>query len=231
MRPTVGLPGPELMRGLVATLLACVLIIAATAAEAQRRNMPGDFDFYVLALSWTPSYCEAEGDRRSGDEQCRRGRPYSFVVHGLWPQYENGFPRSCVQPAPRIENRLINSVLDLMPARGLVIHQWRTHGTCAGITPESYFETMRRARERVVIPERFRRLDKYTLVTPSEVEDAFLAANPALKPDMIAVTCDSRRLREVRICMKEDLSFRACDEIDRGACRNPRIVMPPVRGG
>jgi len=220
------------MRGLVATLVALLaLTIAGARAEAQRRHEPGKFDFYVLALSWTPSYCEAEGDRRGGDEQCQRGRPYSFVVHGLWPQYERGFPRACVEPAPRIPFSLINSMLDLMPARGLIIHQWRTHGTCSGLEAQSYFQAVREARERIAIPERFRRLETHTMVAPIEVEDAFLAANPELKPDMIAVTCDDRRLREVRICMGTDLSFRPCEEINRRACRTPRVVMPPVRGG
>jgi ribonuclease T2 len=217
------------LRGIAALVFAfCALSPPATA---QGNNKPGDFDFYVLALSWSPSYCEAEGDKRGGDEQCQRGRPYAFVVHGLWPQYERGFPRSCVNPAPRIPNQLINSAQDLMPARGLIIHQWRTHGTCSGLSAEKYFDTLRRARERVTIPERFHRLVNYTMVSPSEVEAAFLAANPALKPDMIAVTCDHRRVREVRICMNEDLGFRACDEIDRSSCRAPRVVMPPVRGG
>jgi ribonuclease T2 len=216
-------------RGLFAALT--ILAITASPAFGQNRNQPGKFDFYVLALSWTPSYCEAEGDRRSWDEQCQRGRPYSFVVHGLWPQYERGFPRSCVEPAPRIASSLINSMLDLMPARGLVIHQWRTHGTCSGLKPDRYFDAVRRARERIAIPERFHRLEKYIMVAPAEVEDAFLAANPDLKPDMIAVMCDDRRLREVRICMSNDLTFRTCDEINRRACRTPRVVMPPVRGG
>jgi ribonuclease T2 len=48
---------------------------------------------------------------------------------------------------------------------------------------------------------------------------------------MIAVTCDSRRLREVRVCMDKNLAFRSCPETDRHACRHPRVVMPPVRGG
>jgi ribonuclease T2 len=215
-------------RGLFAAL---VTVAIATAAAAQNQNEPGKFDFYVLALSWTPSYCEAEGDRRRGDEQCNRGRPYSFVVHGLWPQYERGFPNSCVTPAPWVASGLIRSMLDLMPARGLIIHEWRTHGTCSGLGPESYFDTVRRAYARVAIPERFRAIEKHIMVSPAEVEEAFLAANPDLKPDMIAVTCDSRRLREVRICMNTDLAFRSCGEIDRRACRIPRVVMPPVRGG
>jgi ribonuclease T2 len=204
--------------------------MAALAAAAQERGEPGAFDFYVLALSWSPSYCEAEGNRREDDAQCRRGRPYAFVVHGLWPQHERGYPRACLSPAPRIPNRTIESVLDLMPARGLVIHQWRAHGTCSGLNSEDYFAKLREARERIVIPQRYRHVDKFTMVSPDTMEEAFLSANPGLEPEMIAVTCDSRRLREVRICMNRDLSFRACPETDRRACRIPRVVMPPVRG-
>jgi ribonuclease T2 len=215
-------------RGCAAALI--FLCMAAIPATAQERGEPGEFDFYVVALSWSPSYCEAEANRRARDEQCRHGRPYAFVVHGLWPQHERGYPRECVVPAPRISNRTIESVLDLMPARGLVIHQWRTHGTCSGLGAEEYFAKLRQARQRIEIPEPYRHVDTFAMVSPNAVEEAFLAANPGLEADMIAVTCDSRRLREVRICFNRDLTFRACPEIDRRACRIPRVAMPPVRG-
>ena len=45
-------------------------------------------------------------------------------------------------------------------------------------------------------------------MTPDEVEEAFVEANPGLTRKGIAVTCDSRRLREVRICMSKELGFR-----------------------
>ena len=212
-------------------LAALALILLAQPSLAQHRGKPGEFDFYVLALSWTPSYCEAEGDKRSGDVQCRRARPYAFLVHGFWPQYERGYPRSCVERAPYVPNETIRSVMDLMPARGLILHQWRTHGTCAGLQPQAYFETMREARGRVQIPARFHRLNDYTMVSPAEVERAFIDANPQLPAGAISVTCDERRLREVRICMGKDLSFRDCAENERRTCRASRVVMPPVRGG
>ena len=73
------------------------------AAQDRRQNQPGKFDFYVLSLSWSPSFCEATQERgRESKEQCGE-RPYSFVVHGLWPQYEKGFPEFCVVPAPRLD--------------------------------------------------------------------------------------------------------------------------------
>jgi ribonuclease T2 len=219
------------MTPLRGALAALALILLASPLIAQERGKPGQFDFYVLALSWTPSYCEAEGDKRRGDEQCSRERPYAFTVHGLWPQYERGYPRSCMERAPFVQNSTIQSVLDLMPARGLVIHQWRTHGTCSGLQPQAYFNKLREARERVQIPARFHRLSDYTMVSPSEVERAFIEANPQLPADAVSVTCDDRRLREVRICMSNDLSFRACAENERRSCRANRVVMPPVRGG
>ena len=69
-------------------------------------------------------------------------------------------------------------------------------------------------------------------MTPGEVEEAFVKVNPGLPRDAIAVTCDSRRLGEVRICVGKDFQFRSCPEVDtRGVCRRDKVVMPPVRGG
>ena len=58
-----------------------------------------------------------------------------------------------------------------------------------------------------------------------------MQANPDLTRDAISVTCDSRRLGEVRICLGKDFRFRPCPEIDARACRREQVVMPPVRGG
>ena len=101
--------------------------------QAQPRNQPGRFDFYVLSLSWSPSFCKESEERgRPSNDQCR-GRPYSFVVHGLWPQYERGFPRDCQVPAPRLSRELTTSLLDLMPAPGLIYQEWDQHGPCSGL--------------------------------------------------------------------------------------------------
>src|SRR6188768_4245397 len=89
--------------GFAGSLFGLVLLAGGAAAQDPRQNEPGKFDFYVLALSWSPSYCEQAGDRKSAQQQCG-ARPFSFVVHGLWPQYERGFPEFCQQPAPFIES-------------------------------------------------------------------------------------------------------------------------------
>jgi len=214
--------------------LATAVLATPAAAQDRRQNAPGAFDFYVLSLSWSPSFCEAARERGNSSRGVRAqcgSRPYSFVVHGLWPQYDRGFPNYCQQPAPRLDRNLMASMLDLMPAPGLIYNEWDKHGTCSGLGPRGYFETIRKARAAVKIPEIYLDLAAPVTVTAAEIEEAFVKANPGLSSSAIAVTCDSRRLSEVRICMSRDLQFRACEEIDRRACRRDRMVMPPVRGG
>jgi ribonuclease T2 len=207
-------------------------LAGAASAQDRRQNEPGQFDFYVLSLSWSPSFCEAAGERGTPPQQQCAGRPYSFVVHGLWPQYEKGFPEFCQQPSPRLNRNIVSSMLDLMPAPRLIFHEWDKHGTCSGLDPTAYFENVRKVRAQVKIPDAYLDLKEPLMVTPDEVEDAFVKANPGLARDAIAVTCDSRRLGEVRICVGKDLRFRSCPEIDtRGVCRRDKVVMPPMRGG
>jgi ribonuclease T2 len=215
-------------------VFAGLIGIAGTAsAQDRRQNAPGEFDFYVLSLSWSPSFCEQASERGSGGRsqiQCG-GRPYSFVVHGLWPQYEHGFPDYCQRPAPRLDRNIVSSMLDLMPAPGLIFSEWDKHGTCSGLSERAYFETIRKARAAVKIPEQYLQLPEQKTVAPSEIAEAFVKANPGLPASAVAVTCNRTRLSEVRICLSKDLQFRDCEEIHRRACRRDQVSMPPIRGG
>jgi len=230
-------PKPLISRFLISLdllALAALTGLAGTAsAQDRRQNAPGEFDFYVLSLSWSPSFCEEASERGSGGRsqvQCG-GRPFSFVVHGLWPQYEHGFPNYCQRPSPRLDRNIMSSMLDLMPAPGLIFSEWDKHGTCSGLSARAYFETIRKARSAVKIPEEYLELSAPKTVAPAEIEDAFIKINPGLSASAIAVTCDKTRLGEVRICMSKDLQFRACEEIDRRACRRDEVIMPAMRGG
>jgi len=214
---------------------ACFLVAAVAPASAQdsRQNTPGQFDFYVLSLSWSPSFCAAAHERgrdRSAGMQCG-ARPYSFVVHGLWPQYDKGFPEYCQVPSPRIGRGMVSTMLDLMPAPHLVFNEWDKHGTCSGLSPHAYFETVRKARAAVKIPPEYIDLKEPLSVTPAAIADAFVKANPGLSQDGMAVECDRRRLTEIRVCLSKDLQFRDCAELARRSCRRDQLVMPPVRGG
>ncbi len=87
------------------------------------------------------------------------------------------------------------------------------------------------ARAGVKIPDEFLDLQQAKTIAPDAIEEAFIKVNPGLSNSAIAVTCDRNRLTEVRVCMSKDLQFRACEEIDRRACRRDQVVMPPMRGG
>jgi len=216
---------------MAAVAAAFAFIAGIAAAQDRRQNQPGQFDFYVLSLSWSPSFCDAAGERGTPPQDQCGARPFSFVVHGLWPQYEHGFPEYCIVPAPRLDRNIVSSMLDLMPAVGLIFNEWGKHGTCSGLAARAYFETIRKARAVVKIPDAYVELQRPLTVTPDEVEDAFVKVNAGLTRTSIAVTCDNRRLREVRVCMSRELGFRECQEVDQKACRRDKLVMPPVRGG
>jgi ribonuclease T2 len=122
-------------------------------------------------------------------------------------------------------------MLDLMPAPHLIFNEWDRHGTCSGQTPRAYFETVRKARATVKIPPDYTDVQRPLSVTPRDVEDAFIKANPGLSPRAIAIGCARKRLTEVRLCLSKDLQFRNCPEIAKRSCRLDQLVMPPTRGG
>ena len=223
-----------ILYGLAALGLFAIAASVQASAQDQRQNTPGEFDYYVLSLSWSPSFCEESEERgnsgRSQQSQCG-GRPFAFVVHGLWPQYEHGFPEYCQRPSPRLDRNIMTSMLDLMPAPGLIYNEWDKHGTCSGLGDRAYFETIRKARAGIKIPAEYLQLNEAKTIAPADVEDAFVKINPGLTAAAIAVTCNRTRLSEVRICMSKDLQFRACEEIDRRGCRRDQVTMPPMRGG
>lgn len=219
---------PSLIAKLVVAGVVLGTIPAALSGE--RGAQPGKFDFYVLSLSWSPSYCAAEG-AEANRQQCGTKRPYAFVVHGLWPQYEAGYPEFCrLQQSGHVPGNLVNSYQDIMPSGGLMGHQWRKHGSCTGLRQATYFALARKAREKINIPPEFSRLTAPLLISPKDVEERFISVNPGLEEQDFAVTCDRRYLREVRICMTKDLAFRACEELDTKGCRADRMLMPPARG-
>jgi ribonuclease T2 len=217
-----------------AFLFTLALIVPwPSLAQDKKAGSPGQFDFYVLALSWSPSFCAARQERpgrHRSDPQCG-ARPFGFVVHGLWPQFEHGFPSYCEVPAPRLARSLIDNMLDLMPSRGLIYHEWDRHGTCSGLSPQAYFDTVRKAYAAVKIPPDYRSLAKPATVTPGAVAAAFVKANPGLSLADMAVGCDRKRLTEVRLCLTTDFRFHACPQIARRSCRRNSVVMPAVRGG
>jgi ribonuclease T2 len=193
------------------------------------RGAPGSFDFYVLALSWMPGFCEAEGfaKRRS---QCVIGRRTGFVLHGLWPQNERGYPAFCgIFPQNPLQTD-IKEAADIFPDSALARHQWRKHGTCSGLSPPRYFAASRQAKAAVVIPASFETLQQNGSASVRDIERVFTQANPGLRADQIQLACRGDRLYEIRFCLDRNLKgFRSCPELQRRECRAEpvRITASP----
>jgi ribonuclease T2 len=220
------------MRARAACLAGLLLAGPAAAQDVggfSRRGEPGAFDFYVLALSWSPTYRASVGERRN-DVQCTAGRGLGFVVHGLWPQYTCGYPQNCsaVERAPT--RQALEVAGQVYPSEGLARHEWRTHGTCSGLDPARYFQAARDARLAVTIPDGLKGGGAPQSLAPIEIARQFVAANRGLRPDMMAVTCTRGQLQEVRICFSKDLrGFTPCPEVARGNCRAPEITLDAAR--
>ncbi len=200
------------------------LLLVLGAASPARADAPGRFDYYVLSLSWSPQYCAREA--RPDDPQC--ARPYAFVVHGLWPQHERGWPRDC-GGGEYLPDALIARALRFMPSRLLVIHEWRRHGVCTGLGAQAYFDTVERAYQSVRIPAHYAALQQPLKTTVARIEADFLAENPGLRPEMLSTQCSGRYFRELRICLRRDLAPRACGADLRDHCGS-EVLLRPARG-
>jgi len=198
----------------------------ATVPVAADLPLGTGFDFYVLALSWSPAYCRIEG-AEANRQQCAEGRDFGFIVHGLWPQFEAGYPEFCPARDPdRVPSDLGRNYSDIVPSLGLIGHQWRKHGSCSGLSQRDYFKVLRAARERVTVPADFASANLPAQIDALDAEAAFIATNPGLTGDGIAIACGRGMLREVRICMTPSLEFRTCGEVDRGGCRIDNLEVP-----
>lgn len=218
------------LAAVLAAVLTTLLTTGLTGAPAARAagERAGDFDYYVMALGWSSNWCATEGDARR-DAQCDPGRGLTFTLHGLWPQFETGWPSYCHTNARDPSRRESAAMADIMGGAGLAWYQWKKHGRCAGLSAQDYYATMRRAYDRVTIPPVFRQLTRDITLPASVVEDAFIEANPGLTRDQITITCQNGMIQEVRMCLTRDLQPRRCGADTIRDCRLKDAVMEAVR--
>lgn len=204
-----------------------VLILSAGVAMAEGEPA-GEFDYFVMALSWSPTWCALEGDRR-GSPQCDPKADNGWVLHGLWPQYEAGWPSYCPTGARNPSRADTRDEADLFGSPGNAWHQWNKHGRCSGLTAEDYYRLSREAFGRVTRPGIFRKLEDPIRLPASVVEQAFLEENPQLTADQITITCKSGRIQEARICLTRDLEPRRCGIDVIRDCRATDALFDPIR--
>ena len=221
------------MKPLQTLTLILIVGLASGGAFARHHHRPqgdseaasGTFDYYLLSLSWSPSYCLTHPDDRS---QCG-GRGYGFVVHGLWPQYAaGGYPQNCATPNTLTEEarRVGNTVY---PSPKLVDHEWQRHGTCSGLDAISYFRTADRAAAVVLFPQALQAPPAEQFMTAAQILAAFHATNPRMPANGLIVACSRGELSEVRVCLDRNLAPTQCGRGVRTTCPSNAVSVPASR--
>jgi ribonuclease T2 len=210
-----------------AAFLACFWPLSALAFAAQEEApRPGQFDYYVLALSWAPNYCAGHPKDRSSE--CRPGQNAGFVLHGLWPQASKGRPPVQCGPARPVPHAVVRHMLQYFPSKGLIQHEWRQHGVCSGLSPAEYFTKVEQAFTALQVPEQYRSLEHNQNFSTRVVERSFEDANHA-PPESFRISCRSGgALVNVTACLSKDLVYQACTASVH-ECRSPQVTMNSVK--
>jgi ribonuclease T2 len=193
-----------------------------TAAEAKHANPRSSsgasgFDFYLLNLSWSPEFCHSHPDAN----ECAAHA--TFVLHGLWPQNNDGtYPENCSNsPGPSDPAQYA----DIYPDQGLLQHEWRAHGTCSGLNADEFFSTARNAYHSVKIPGTLTTLSSQLSLPPEEILGLFTASNPEIPRASLALSCGNNYLTAVEVCLDKNLHPVACGTIR--SCRANTVRIPP----
>jgi len=227
----IRIAGVDMRKILFAAMIAACIASTAIARSHHDRDgnhgEAGRFDYYLMSLSWSPSYC---GAHPGEPEQCAH-EGFGFVLHGLWPQNSDGsWPQHCSSDA-QPDAATIEHTLAFMPSRHLVEHEWQTHGSCTGLTPAVYFDLADRAFAGVKVPASMQTPQDPPSLSADEIVAAFAQANPGLDDRMITVEChEGSELTEVRVCLnKETLAPQACGGRVRNSCRYGKLRIPAMR--
>ena len=206
-------------------LIALVLLTGLARADGEKA---GDFDYYVMALSWSPTWCALEGDDRNSP-QCDPAADFGWVLHGLWPQYESGWPSYCPTNERNPSRADTRDESDLFGSSGSAWHQWNKHGKCSGLSADNYYRLSREAYSRINRPELLRKIEDPIRLPARVIEQAFLESNPNLTANQITITCKASRIQEARICLTRDLEPRACGPDVSRDCRMTDALFDPIR--
>lgn len=206
-----------------------LVLLLTFASPIRAQDVAGAFDYYVMSLSWSPNWCALEGDDRDSP-QCDAGQHTGWILHGLWPQYDDdAWPEYCRTAFSAPTRSQTSAMADIMGTSGLAWYQWNKHGVCSGLPAAAFYDLARKAYALIARPAVFERLDHTVYLPASVVEEAFLQDNPDLRADQITVTCDLGYIQEARICLTRELEFRRCGAGLIRDCTLDAAQFDPVR--
>lgn len=222
----------RVLRKLIVASLVLALTVSASAGKHHSRsassstdNTPGAFDYYLLVLSWAPEFCATHQSSMSSSE-CDPKRHYGFVVHGLWPQNNDGsWPENCSSAQP-VSGEIVREMLPIMPARGLIQHEWARHGTCSGLSSQRYFGDIQQLYKSVKVPQEYQHPSAQFSAAPSDIEQKFAQANGAPQ-NAFRVSCSGGEFVAIEACFDKNLKYRDCGSSAKD-CRAPQVKVLPT---
>jgi ribonuclease T2 len=191
---------------------------SAASAHANPQPVGSGFDYYLLNLSWSPEFCYSHPTAT----ECAAHS--TFVLHGLWPENNDGsYPENCSNAPGPVDPAQLS---DLYPDQGLMMHEWRTHGTCSGLSAEAYFATVRAARKQVKIPPQLANLSAQTAMPPEDIMGLFAQSNPGIPRASLALSCGHNYLTAIEVCLDKGLQPVPCSGVRSCRANSVRILAP-----
>jgi ribonuclease T2 len=211
-------------------VLGCFLSVHGFA-KSKKKPAPssdaskGDFDYFLLTLSWAPEFC-ATNTKGGKTPECDPNKHMGLVVHGLWPQYDNGkWPQDCGSTPP-VSSSIVKHMLPIMPGKDLIQHEWSKHGTCSALSVQDYFGVIEKLYNGLTVPEDFKAPSTNAQTSPAKIEKEFATANAA-PVGAFRISCPQSKFSAVEICLTKDLQYQACPATVK-ECRSKNIAVRPV---
>jgi ribonuclease T2 len=215
------------MKAILWALVAVLCVCGGVQAKSKHHpaaSQTGKFDYYVLTLSWSPTFCETH----PSNGQCSK-HP-GFVLHGLWPQWQaGGYPQHC-STSERLTAQARALGTTVFPTEDLMVHEWQTHGTCSGLSALEYFKAAQTSHESIKVPSALEPGTTRRVLSAQQVSRLVRDANPTVTARSLVVECARRELTEVRLCLsREDLQPRTCGNKVTGSCGTAPVKVPGAK--
>jgi ribonuclease T2 len=214
------------MNRILSTGFLCFLLLLSPLVEAKKKHpKPAQFDYYLLSLSWAPNFCASHPSDHSNE--CTAGNRTAFVLHGLWPQSNSGAPPMSCAPASPVAKNIVDHMLQYMPTRNLIQHEWEKHGTCSGLSATDYFARVEQAFKSIQVPQKYPDLKQNQKLSLPEIESSFASENHAPE-DAFRISCHAGDLVGLEVCLDKDLGFQACTQTVH-ECSSKQVLLRPTK--
>jgi ribonuclease T2 len=197
-----------------------------TDPDCLKKTGNGDYDFLLLSQIWQPQLCESlDGGHdptltHLNGTLCSSDAPQDLRIHGLWPNYINGYPQCCnsttspsftLDPAevtqwdiyPLLQSDWAGVVhMDTCAVCYTLNHEWLKHGGCYSPgDPMKYFRDSLTLAGHVSAATEIINSLKGTVVETSSLESLYArAVNVICDPYAPQDDDETGRFLEIRTC-------------------------------